>query len=419
MAFLNNADEPEMDVPSPALAARRAEIEKQIAAIEADLPNRFPAGGDVRWHAPKPTSATSAGGATMKIDESGVLVSGKAPERDTYTVVIDSDLADVAALRLEALTDPSLPSTGPGRTPHGNFVLSEIRVSAAPKDAPEKAQPVKIARADADAAQDGFPAAHAIDGDPKTGWAIHVGGKWNVNRTLTLTLDKPVGFPGGTRWTVTLDQQHGLGHTLGRFRLSLGQKQDDKRAVEARRRDNLQRKFDEWLAGESARAVRWQVLTPVEAKANVPLLTVQDDGSVLASGDMSKRDVYDLSFRGDFKGVTALRLEVLPDEQPAEARAGPRLLRRTVRRLLPERVHAQRRRQAGEVRPRQPEFRHRRRGGHRRRPAHRLVDQRRSGPGAPGGLHPGVAAGRVSTHCHCDCCSSATTPPGWAGSAFR
>src|SRR5262249_21183089 len=151
-----------------------------IAAIEADMPNRFPTGGDVRWTAVKPSSATSAGGATMKIDESGVLVSGKAPERDTYTVVIDSDLTDVAAVRLEALTDPSLPSTGPGRTPHGNFVLNEIRLSAAPKGEPEKAQPVKLVRADADAAQVGFPAANAIDGDPKTGWAIHVGARWNV-----------------------------------------------------------------------------------------------------------------------------------------------------------------------------------------------------------------------------------------------
>jgi hypothetical protein len=314
MAFLNNADEPEMDVPSPDLAARRAAIEKQIAAIEADLPNRFPAGGDVRWTAVKPSSATSVGGATMKIDESGVIVSGKAPERDTYTVVIDSDLADVASLRLEALTDPSLPSTGPGRTPHGNFVLSEIRVSAAPKGAPDKAQLVKLVRAEADAAQVGFPAANAIDGDTKTGWAIHVGGKWNVNRTLTLALDKPVGFSGGTHWTITLDQQHGDGHTLGRFRLSLGHRDDDKRPIEVRRRDNLQRKFEEWLAAESARAVRWRVLTPTEAKANVPLLTVLPDGSVLASGDMSKRDVYDLSFRGDFKGVTAMRLEVLPDD---------------------------------------------------------------------------------------------------------
>ncbi len=315
MAFLNNADEPEMEVPAPALAARRAEIEKQIIALEADLGNRFPPDDDLRWHTPKPASATSAGGAAMKIDEGGVLVSGKAPERDTYTVVLDSDLTDVAALRLEALTDPALPSTGPGRTPHGNFVLTGVRVTAAPKGSPEKAQPVKLVRAEADAAQDGFPPANVLAGDPKAGWAIHVAGKWNVNRTLTLTLDKPAGFPGGTRWTITLDQQYGGGHTLGRFRLGLGQRQDDKRPVEVRRRENLQRHFDEWLADESARAVRWRVLRPAEAKSNLPLLTVLGDGSVLASGDMSKRDVYDLAFRGDFRGVTAVRLEVLPDDR--------------------------------------------------------------------------------------------------------
>src|SRR5262249_41571988 len=117
------------------------------------------------------------------------------------------------------------------------------------------------------------------------------------------------------RWTITLDQQHGLTHTLGRFRLALGQRQDDKRAADVRRREHLAQKFDEWLSAESARAVRWRVLTPAEAKANVPLLTVLDDSSVLAGGDMSKRDVYDLAFHGDFKGVTALRLEVLPDER--------------------------------------------------------------------------------------------------------
>src|SRR5207302_11396784 len=50
------------------------------------------------------------------------------------------------------------------------------------------------------------------------------------------------------------------------------------------------------------------------AKANLPLLTVLPDASVLASGDQTKRDVYDVTLRGDFQGVTALRLEVLPDD---------------------------------------------------------------------------------------------------------
>ena len=54
---------------------------------------------------------------------------------------------------------------------------------------------------------------------------------------------------------------------------------------------------------------------PQSAVANISLLTVLDDDSILASGDQSKRQTYDVSLGGDLKGVTALRLEVLPDER--------------------------------------------------------------------------------------------------------
>src|SRR5205823_4113284 len=96
--------------------------------------------------------------------------------------------------------------------------------------------------------------------------------------------------------------------------LGFGQQSGDDRPVEVRRRDHLERKFNEWLKQEESKAVRWTVLRPVEAKSNLPLLTVLDDGSVLAGGDQTKRDVYDVRFRGDLKGVTAVRLEVLPDD---------------------------------------------------------------------------------------------------------
>ena len=39
----NNADEPEMSVPIPDIEHRRRELEQKIAALFADLPNRFPA----------------------------------------------------------------------------------------------------------------------------------------------------------------------------------------------------------------------------------------------------------------------------------------------------------------------------------------------------------------------------------------
>jgi hypothetical protein len=315
MAFLNNADEPVMEVPKPDLAARRAALEKQIADREADLRNRFPPEDEWRWQVATIASAVSTAGATAEIRPDGaVRFSGTNPDQDTYTVVIDSELADVAALRVEALTDPALPSTGPGRTPHGNFVLTEINVTAAPKDAIENGQPVKLMHAEDDFHQEGFPAANAIDGNQKTGWAIQGPGHWNVNRSATFTFEKPVELSGGVRWTIRLDQQYGKQHTLGKLRISLGKKRPDSRPLEVRRREHLEKKFHQWLQRESDRARHWTVLHPVEAKANLPILTVLPDDSVLASSDQTKRDVYDLKYRTNLRGIAAIRLEALPHE---------------------------------------------------------------------------------------------------------
>src|SRR5262249_9716664 len=150
--------------------------------------------------------------------------------------------------------------------------------------------------------------------NPKTGWAIHVPGRWNVDRRATFWFARPAGFPGLNRWTVRLDQHYGGQHTLGRFRVSLGRKYPNDTPLAERRQQNLREHFRAWLARETERAKRWTVLHPLEAKSNLPLLTVLEDGSVLASGDTSKRDVYDLRFHTDVRGITALRLEVLPHD---------------------------------------------------------------------------------------------------------
>ena len=44
-AFLNNADEPEIDLPDPAIAAQRAAIEREIARLEAGLKDSISLGG--------------------------------------------------------------------------------------------------------------------------------------------------------------------------------------------------------------------------------------------------------------------------------------------------------------------------------------------------------------------------------------
>jgi hypothetical protein len=90
---------------------------------------------------------------------------------------------------------------------------------------------------------------------------------------------------------------------------------EDKRPAAERRKAFLDDRFREWLAKEEKDVVRWTVLTPSEATANVPRLSVLMDGSVFASGDQSKRDVYALQFASPPQRITAIRLEVLPDER--------------------------------------------------------------------------------------------------------
>ena len=312
LALLNNADEPLLDVRTPTIAGQRQAIEARIAELTADLPNRFPPQEEWRWQAPKPAAFRSSGGAEGTIrDDGSILVGGKNPRVDQFEVALDVPAGEYRALRLEALVDPQLPSAGPGRTPHGNFVLSEIKLEAG-------GAAVKLARAEADAAQESFPASGAIDGNAKTGWAIDVGGQWNVNRTATFYFEKPLTLAEPTRCSVRLEQQHGTQHTLGCFRLSLGQPafRDSRRQLAERSREHLEQKFAAWLEAERGQAVAWQPLKPQAAKSQTPTLTIQDDRSIFSSGDITKRDVYDLAFdTAGLRGITALKLEVLPDER--------------------------------------------------------------------------------------------------------
>jgi mono/diheme cytochrome c family protein len=316
MAFLNNADEPEMDVVRPEISAQRSQIAAQIAAAEADLPNHFPAAGDFRWHQGTIVRSSSDAGATMQIlDDRSVLVSGTDPEQDTYTLEIDCDAAEVSVLRVEAVADDRLPAHGPGRTGHGNFVLSEISVAAKATDAPAgEPTPVRLASASADFSQSGFPVERAIDGDSKTGWAIHGPDPWNVTRTATFRFQEPHIASGSTRYTIRLEQKHGGHHTLGRFRILLGEPLHDERPESVRRQEHLKRKFDEWLAAESATVGHWAMLRPIAAASDVPTLSILPDGSILASGDQTKSDVFRVSLANDLPRVTALRIEALPDD---------------------------------------------------------------------------------------------------------
>jgi hypothetical protein len=92
----------------------------------------LPTGGDVtaNWIVLDPLSFSATSGATMsELADHSLLVSGVLQNTDIYTITAPTTLTGITGIRLEALTDPSLPFGGPGRQPdNGNFVLSEFSV---------------------------------------------------------------------------------------------------------------------------------------------------------------------------------------------------------------------------------------------------------------------------------------------------
>jgi hypothetical protein len=178
------------------------------------------------WTILEPSSAVSAGGATLtKQADGSILAGGKNPSPDTYTVMADSKLTGITGIRLEVLDDPRLPSRGPGRAYNGNFALREFKVSAAPIGKPAEVQPIRLQRPSASFSQvshGGWPIAGAIDGDPKTAWSIDP--REGLSHTAVFETQTPLAFPDGVRLAFTLDQGYGGGppdHTIGRFRLSV------------------------------------------------------------------------------------------------------------------------------------------------------------------------------------------------------
>ncbi len=91
------------------------------------------------WKVVVPREFESAKGTTFtKLDDQSLLAGTNSPDKDTYTLKFESKLIKATALRLEVLSDDSLPAHGPGRTDSGKFVLNELGISFKPEGNPIK-----------------------------------------------------------------------------------------------------------------------------------------------------------------------------------------------------------------------------------------------------------------------------------------
>jgi hypothetical protein len=306
MAFLNNADEPELEIPNPDQEREAAARLTKADELVASLPQKWPvADQTINWVTSTPTISPEPTELVRVLDDHSMLFPAPGPERSTVNVDFAELKGSFTHIRIDALTDDSLPGKGPGRTAHGNFVLSELEIYLAGKK-------IKLTDPTATAEQPNYPAINAIDENNNSGWAVQVDGQdLRTNKSLTLRFDTPIEVHGDAK--VILKQLFGTHHTIGRLKISFGQAVESSLALETRRKEALEKAFAAWCEQQKATTANWQVVKPLEATSNLPLLSIQPDSTVFVSGDITKADTYELNLGTPPQGITAIRLEALPD----------------------------------------------------------------------------------------------------------
>jgi len=262
MALLNNADEPDMEVPDPKLIARRQELKARIDALEQELPNHFPplSGEGAKnvpeqesrqkhyeqqlakwiekqapqarnWITLRPTELRSNLPKLEVLDDGSIFSSGDITKRDVFTlkIPIDETKLPLTALRLEVLPDKRLPAGGPGRAFYegrkGDFFLSELTAELDGK--PRRFASASHSYGKISIGSGNARAENVFDGEGSTGWST-AGAEGEVNQ-LVLNFQKPLNNAG--ELTVTLVFERHFAASLGRFRLGATSHPDGAKAT--------------------------------------------------------------------------------------------------------------------------------------------------------------------------------------------
>ncbi len=161
------------------------------------------------------------GGQLIKESEGSYLFQGDNGLTNVeYRVTFQAGSAPITTIRLDALTNPAFGKPRQlARSVNGNFVLTDIKFVAMDPTQP-KPIPLKIRKASATYQQDGYAIESAIDGDPKTGWAVSGKGVRPETVSAFFTLEKPTSLSRRSTIEVRLKHQSRYSdHNIGRFRL--------------------------------------------------------------------------------------------------------------------------------------------------------------------------------------------------------
>ncbi|MEM7010547.1 MAG: PSD1 and planctomycete cytochrome C domain-containing protein [Verrucomicrobiota bacterium] len=310
---------PKMELPmSPEKEEQRKQLQEQIEALEK---KREPLAAEAKktrkpWEAAlvkqlgnepqwKYLDITEFQGTQKEgskdLGDNSILVTGKVPDKTTYTVSAKGDLAKVSAIRLETLAHDSLPTKGParGNGSRPNSIVNEFRLFNAAGES------VALSGAVADFNQTGYTPDKAIDGDknPKSGWAINP--QFGRDHWIAFRTGKPVDVSAGIR--VEIDQTYGGQRVVGRLRLSVLEGEmpalkvpDNIAAIvrkEAKKRDAKERKaLDTYFAEQNPEL---QALEKEIAAVKKKLAAVEPDTTLVMVKNEEVRETH-IMMRGNY-----------------------------------------------------------------------------------------------------------------------
>ena len=257
MAFLNNANEPELALPDEQVEAEHDEQLRRADELVEQLPQHWPvetrdgesatdltarkqAALDAHfdtwlqeqtsqatdWKTLTPITAESERLLLTIADDASVFVSGDATKLDTYRLTF-LPTGRITAIRLEVLPDPRLPDFGPGLTysegTKGDFFLTDFSLQADGKK-------IEIAEATHSYAADKFgqqvSAALTIDDSPLTGWAVH--GRIGQRHVAVYRLAEPLDTADFLQLQMVFGRH--FSSSLGKFRIAVTDRSDPPQA---------------------------------------------------------------------------------------------------------------------------------------------------------------------------------------------
>jgi hypothetical protein len=316
------------------------------------------------WRTPAVTRLRSDRGTVLtRLPDSSIIASGPNPEIESYYITLFLKPGRASALRIEALVDPRLPKTGPGRDIYGNFLLTGIETTVAPALRAARTRRVALSDAAVDDSAVRFEAKRVIDSGPRnnavdspTGWYINATrDETRYNRQAVFVFAEPLVVSTDSLLTIKLKFEGGsLGQGIGRFRISLTESNTPTEIVKlpARLRPVLREPIDSRTKkGRDDLAAQFRSITPMlrlqrdrqralnaqlAALGIIPALVMQERsnagrprtflrerGSFLAKGEELEADVPKFLPRipdGETVNRLALARWLVSEENPLTAR---------------------------------------------------------------------------------------------------